>query len=99
MRGLAFDDENKLYVCNILANAIYKIEIGNDHKISVLKKDNRLGNPHGMVYDSVLDELIVVTRATGKLLKIGKDGKIARPSSRRHYKICMGLTSDGTVIY
>ena len=77
LRGLAFDDESNLYICDILANAIYKIEASNDHKISIFKKDNQLGNPSGIVYDSVRQRLIVVTRATGKVLAIGTDGKIA----------------------
>ena len=61
LRGLAFDDESNLYVSDVLANAIYKIETGNDHKISVFMKDNHLGNPSGMVYDYVRKRLIVVT--------------------------------------
>lgn len=76
LRGLAFDDESNLFVSDILANAIYKIETGNNHKISIFKKDNQLGNPSGMVYDSVHKRLIVVARATGKILGIGTDGKI-----------------------
>ena len=77
VRGLTFDDENNLYVSDLLANTIYKIETGNGHKISIFKKDNRLGNPSGMVYDSVHKRLIVVSRATGKILGVGMNGKIS----------------------
>ena len=87
LRGLTFDDGSNLYVSDILANAIYKIETENDHKISIFKKDNRLGNPSGMVYDSVRKRLIVVTRATEKILAIGM-GR-SRPLCKRHLKICM----------
>ena len=77
LKGLAFDDESNLYVSDVLANAIYKIETGNDHKISFFKNDNRLGNPSGMVYDSVRKRLIVVTRATGEILAVGMNRNIS----------------------
>jgi sugar lactone lactonase YvrE len=73
--GLTFDGEDNLYVSDVLANAIYKVDI--DHRVSIFSKDNRLGNPGGMVYDSARKRLIVVTRATGKVWGIGMDGKIA----------------------
>jgi DNA-binding beta-propeller fold protein YncE len=77
LRGLAFDDENNLYVSDVLANAIYKIKTGNDQRISIFQKDNRLGNPSGMIYDSVRKRLLVVTQATGKILAVGVAGKIS----------------------
>ncbi|MBT3923925.1 MAG: hypothetical protein HOF21_15270 [Nitrospina sp.] len=76
LRGLAFDDEGNLYISDVLANTIYKVETKNDHKISIFSKDNRLGNPTGVVYDSIRKRLIVVTRATGRIWGIGLDGKI-----------------------
>ncbi|MZH41929.1 MAG: hypothetical protein F3740_09015 [Nitrospinae bacterium] len=76
LRGLAFDDEGNLYVSDVLGNAIYKIETDNDHSISIHAKDNRLGNPSGMVYDPLRKRLIVVTRASGKVLGVGMNGKI-----------------------
>ena len=90
LRGLSFDDESNLFVSDILANAIYKIETGNDHKISIFKKDNRLGNPSGIVYDSVRRRLIVVTRATGKILAVGMDGKII-PVIKKTFKNLHGV--------
>lgn len=90
LRGLAFDDEGNLYISDVLANAIYKVETGNDHKVSIFKKDNRLGNPSGMVYDSVRQRLIIVTRATGKILAVGMDGKIA-PVIRKTFKSLYGV--------
>lgn len=97
LRGLAFDDESNLYVSDILANAIYKIEARNDHKVSVFKKDNRLGNPSGMVYDSVRKRLIVAARATGKILGIGMDGKIIpiiQKTFRNPHGIDLGREDD-----
>ncbi len=90
LRGLAFDDESNLYVSDVLANAIYKIETGNNHKVSIFKKDNHLANPSGMVYDSVRKRLIVVTRATGKILAIGVDGKIT-PLIQKTFKNLHGI--------
>jgi hypothetical protein len=90
VRGLTFDDENNLYVSDLLANAIYKIETGNGHKISIFKKDNRLGNPSGMVYDSVNKRLIVVSRATGKILGVGMNGKIT-PVIQKTFKSLHGI--------
>jgi DNA-binding beta-propeller fold protein YncE len=75
LKGLAFDGEGNLYISDVLANAIYKVDAA--HKVSIFSKDNQLGNPTGMVYDSIRKRLIVVTRATGKVLGIGQDGKIA----------------------
>jgi hypothetical protein len=90
VRGLTCDDENNLYISDVLANTIYKIETRNGHKISIFKKDNRLGNPSGMVYDSVRKRLIVVTRATGKILGVGMDGKIT-PVIQKTFKNLHGI--------
>ncbi|MBL7021142.1 MAG: SdiA-regulated domain-containing protein [Nitrospinaceae bacterium] len=90
LSGLAFDGEGNLYVSDVLANAIYKIATENDHRISVFSKDNRLGNPIGMVYDSVRQRLIVVTRATGKILGIGMNGKIT-PVIKKIFKNLHGI--------
>ena len=90
LRGLAFDDESNLYVSDVLANAIYKIDTGNDHEVSVFMKNNHLGNPSGMVYDSVRKRLIVVTRATGKILAVGMDGKIS-PIMQKTFKNLHGV--------
>jgi hypothetical protein len=38
LRYSAFDDESNLYISDVLANAIYKIETGNDQKILFSKK-------------------------------------------------------------
>jgi hypothetical protein len=93
LRGVAFDGEGNLYISDVLANAIYKVETGNDHKVSVFSKDNRLGNPSGMVYDSVRQSLIIVTRATGRILAVGMDGKIA-PVIQKTFKNLYGVDWD-----
>jgi DNA-binding beta-propeller fold protein YncE len=90
LRGLAFDDESNLYVSDIFANTIYKIETGNDHKISIFKKDNRLGNPSGIVYNSVRKRLIVVTRSTGGILAVGMTRKIS-PVMQKTFKNLHGI--------
>lgn len=74
LKGLAFAED--LYISDVLANIIYKVETKNANKISTFSRDNRLGNPSGMVYDSIRKRLIVVARATGRVLAIGMDGKI-----------------------
>jgi DNA-binding beta-propeller fold protein YncE len=93
LKGLAFDDESNLYISDVLANAIYKVEAGNDHKVSVFRKDNRLGNPSGMVYDPVRNRLIVVTQATGKILAVGPDGRIT-PVIQNTFKSLCGVDWD-----
>ena len=90
LRGLAFDDESNLYASDVFSNTIYKIETDNNHKISIFKKDNRLGSPSGMVYDSVRKRLIVVTRSTGKILAVGMDGKIT-PVIQKTFKNLHGI--------
>jgi DNA-binding beta-propeller fold protein YncE len=75
LRDLAFDEEGNLYISDLLANAIYKVDT--THKVTIFMKDGRLGNPSGMVYDSLHKRLIVVTQATGRILGIDQNGKIA----------------------
>ena len=95
LKGLAFDGEDNLYISDVLANAIYKVETGNAHKVSVFSKDNRLGNPSGMVYDSARKRLIVVARATGRILGVGLDGKIALViHTKRTFKNLHGVDWD-----
>jgi len=93
LKGLAFDGEDNLFISDVLANAIYKVETGNAHKISVFKKDNRLGNPSGMVYDSARKRLIGVARATGRIWGIRLDGKIA-PVIQKTFKNLNGIDWD-----
>ena len=78
LKDLTFDSEGNLYISDIFANAIYKVATKDNHKVSVFKKDNQLGNPSGIIYDSIRQRLIVVARATGKILGVGLDGKIAQ---------------------
>ena len=95
LKGLAFDGEGNLFISDILANAIYKVETGSAHKISVFSKDNRLGNPSGMVYDSARKRLIVVARATGRIWGVGLDGKIALViHTKRTFKNLHGVDWD-----
>jgi DNA-binding beta-propeller fold protein YncE len=75
LKGLAFDGEGNLYVSDVLANTIYKVDT--TRKVSIFSRDNRLVNPSAMVYDLARQRLIVVTRATGKIYGIGLDRKIA----------------------
>ena len=93
LKGLAFDGEDNLYISDVLANAIYKVETGNAHKVSVFSKDNRLGNPSGMVYDSARKRLICVARATGGIWGIRLDGKIA-PVIQKRFKNLDGIDWD-----
>jgi DNA-binding beta-propeller fold protein YncE len=74
LRGLAADNEGYLYLSDVLTNTIYKVNSA--HKVSILIKDNQLGNPSGMVYDPLRKRLIIVTRATGRILGIGLGGKV-----------------------
>ena len=95
LKGLAFDGEGNLFISDVLANAIYKVETGSAHKISVFSKDNRLGNPSGMVYDSARKRLIVVARATGRIWGVGLDGKIALViHTKRTFKNLHGVDWD-----
>ncbi len=93
LRGLAFDDEGNLYVSDVLGNTIYKIETDNNHRISIFIKDNRLDNPSGMVYDPLRKRLIVVTRASGKVLGVGVNGKIL-PVIQKTFKNLYGVDWD-----
>ena len=93
LKGLAFDGEGNLFISDVLANAIYKVETGSAHKISVFSKDNRLGNPSGMVYDSARKRLICVARATGGIWGIRLDGKIA-PVIQKRFKNLDGIDWD-----
>ena len=90
LKGLAFDDEENLYLSDVLVNAIYKVETRNHHKITVFIKDNRLDNPSGMVFDPVRKRLIVVTRASGQILGVGMDKKIV-PAIAKTFKHLYGV--------
>ena len=93
LKGLAFDREDTLYISDVLANTIYKMETGNAHIIKVFSKDNHLGNPSGMVFDSARKRLIVAARATGRIWGIGMDGNIA-PVIQRTFKNLNGIDWD-----
>lgn len=93
LRALAFDGEGNLYISDVIANTIYKVETENSHKISIFIKDSRLGNPSGMVYDSVRKRLICVAQGTGRIWGISMDGKLA-PVVPKVFKNLYGVDWD-----
>ncbi len=93
LKGLVFDGNNNLYLSDALDNAIYKVETGNNHKVTVFIKDNRLGNPSGLVYDPARKRLIVVAQATGRIWGVGMDKKIA-PAIQNTFENLQGIDWD-----
>jgi DNA-binding beta-propeller fold protein YncE len=76
LNDLTHDAEGNLYVTDMVANMILKIETQNGQKTSILVKDPLLGGPNGIVVNPQTGNLMVVSWDTGSILEVDLTGQI-----------------------
>jgi sugar lactone lactonase YvrE len=96
LNDLAHDSEGNLYVTDMVANMILKIETRNGQKTSVLVKDPRLGGPNGIVVHPQTGNLMVSTWDTGSILEVDPTGQIRVLLDSKGLKNLDGIDLDDT---
>jgi DNA-binding beta-propeller fold protein YncE len=74
LNDLTHDSEGNLYVTDMEADMILKIETQNQHRTSILIKDPILSGPNGIVFNPKTGNLIVVTWNSGTILEVDPSG-------------------------
>ncbi len=76
LNDLTSDGEGNLYVTDMVANRVLRIDTRNQHQITLLSEDDNLRGPNGIVFDAVKGRLVVVTWDSGAVLGVGLDGRV-----------------------
>lgn len=92
LNDITRDSRGLLYVSDMLANKIYKIDPKRKYEVSVFKEGDVLGQPNGLVINPRNQNLMVVTWKTGEILEIDSSGKIHK--LKRGLKALDGIDYD-----
>ena len=76
LNDITADRDENLYISDMTANIIYKIETKNGNKVSEFCRGEELDQPNGLAFDPKTGDLLVAAWG-GKFLSIDKDGKIS----------------------
>lgn len=76
LNDLTIDNGNNLYVTDMLADIVFKIEL-KTKKITIFKQGPELGNPNGILFNSKTKSLLLFTWASGKIIEIDSAGNLA----------------------
>tara|TARA_Y100001960_G_scaffold324247_1_gene404266 strand:+ start:150 stop:977 length:828 start_codon:yes stop_codon:yes gene_type:complete len=88
LQRLAFSNDGQLFITDEPRNSIYKIDIHNAFKVSILIKSAKLSNPKGIVFDVARNQLIVSSK--NHILSVSMDGKII-PIIKRTFQSLSGV--------
>jgi len=94
LNDLTHDSEGNLYVTDMVANMILKIETRNGQKTSILVKDPQLGGPNGIVINPQTGHLMVATWNTGSILEVDLTGQIRPLLNSKGLKNLDGIDLD-----
>ena len=67
---------NMVYVSDMLADCIYRIDVKNDYRVSVFKEGAELGQPNGLAFNPKTKNLMAVGFSSGEILEITMSGKV-----------------------
>ena len=77
LNDIASDSAGLLYISDISANKIFKMNPNKNYDIVLFKEGKELGGPDGLAVNPKSKDLMVVTWTSGQILEIGrKTGKI-----------------------
>ena len=74
---VAHDGGANLYLSDMEANTIYRIDISKQHAVSIFVRDHSLAGPRGLVVHPKTGHLIVASWHTGKIFEITPEGRIS----------------------
>jgi sugar lactone lactonase YvrE len=97
LNDIVADKEGNIFVSDMTANIIYRIETANGNKISELYKGQELDQPNGLIFDPKTGDLLIASWG-GKVLQVGKDGKISPYVAREFVRLDgIDFDNDGNI--
>jgi hypothetical protein len=76
LADIAYDGKDLLYLSDTEANTIYRVDLAQQHAISILAKDPSLAGPRGLALHPKTGRLIVTSWHKGKILEVTSQGAI-----------------------
>ena len=77
LSDVAYDGQSWLYVSDTEANTIYRVNLTEQHAVSIFAKDPILAGPRGLALHPKTGRLIVTSWHKGKILEVTTDGVIS----------------------
>ncbi|MGH7233322.1 MAG: hypothetical protein ACREJU_18465 [Nitrospiraceae bacterium] len=74
---VVYDGRGLLYVSDTDADTIYRINVSQEHAVSILAKDRSLAGPRGLALHPKTGRLIVASWNKGKILEVTPEGVIS----------------------
>jgi DNA-binding beta-propeller fold protein YncE len=77
LSDVVYDGQSWLYVSDTEANTIYRVNLTQQHAVSIFAKDPILAGPRGLALHPKTGRLIVTSWHKGKILEVTTDGVIS----------------------
>lgn len=81
LTDVAAAPDGMLYVSDLAANSIYRIDPSDHHRVDLLIHDERLAGPAGIAIHPVTNRLVTVSWHKGKIHEIAPDGQLTELES------------------
>lgn len=76
LNAMAYDNRQYIYISDTVGNAIFRLDLKNDHQISIYHLGRSLGGPSGLVINPKSKNLMVASRKAGAILEIDRSHKV-----------------------
>ena len=76
LNDIAVDSQGIVYVSDMFADKILRIDPGQNDRITVFKQGADLGNPNGLIFNPKTGSLMAVTFKSGEILEFDRRGRI-----------------------
>lgn len=76
LNDVTADGDGALYVSDLMADRIYKIDTKRNHEVTIFKEGKELGKPNGLVVNPRSKNLMLAGWSSGQILEIDRMGKI-----------------------
>ncbi len=92
LNDVVMDGKGMIFVSDLVANKIFKIDPSKDFEITIFKEGSELGGPNGLMINPRNGKLTFVTWNTGEIIEVDPDGKLHR--LKRGLKTLDGVDYD-----
>jgi hypothetical protein len=77
LTDVAYDGNGALYLSDTEADTIYRVDLAQQHAVSILAQTSALAGPAGLAWNARTGKLVAVSWNKGKILEITPDGTVS----------------------
>lgn len=100
LHALAKGPGDILYVSDTTGHAIYEIDPGREHQVTLFLKSTELAEPTGLLYDTARKRLLVLSWKAGKILFVDQQKKIYSLMAKNFRGLeGVGFDSKGNLVF